>query len=93
MTRPTPARPRRICAKCDRTESYKGLCSMHLREANQAAGAPGPVAKRQLTEDEVREIRRLSAEGVNRWDLAFKYDVAPGTITAIKSRRAWADID
>ncbi|MFA5711635.1 hypothetical protein [Mycolicibacterium sp.] len=80
-----PARPRRVCAKCDRTESYKGLCSMHYREDRNLRG----TVRRRLNEDEVREIRRLAAEGVNRWDLAFTYGVSAGTITTITSRRSW----
>ncbi len=74
---------------CGKGVSAKGLCSRHYREAHQLGGQ----SKDRLTPDDVREIRRLSAEGVNRWDLAFKYNVTAGTITSVTSRRAWADID
>ncbi|CAN3132243.1 hypothetical protein ACNUDN_30405 [Mycobacterium sp. smrl_JER01] len=89
MQSPSPEKPKRLCAKCDKTESYKGLCSKHFREANGLSGA----SRRQLTEEEVREIRRLAADGVNRWDLAFKFGVTAGTITTITSRRSWKHVN
>ncbi len=89
----TPSKQQRTCAKCDKPESYKGLCSKHFRETNNLDGPTGGTGRRQLNEDEVREIRRLAAEGVNRWDLSFQYGVTPGTITTITSRRSWKHVD
>lgn len=83
------AKPKRLCAKCDRTESYKGLCSEHWREQNNL----GSNRRAKLSDDEVREIRRLRAEGVDRWALAHRYGVTAGTITTIAARRSRANVD
>ena len=46
----------------------------------------------KLTEDDIREIRRLRGEGVSRNAIAKKYSLHPGTIASIVARRAWRHV-
>lgn len=52
-------------------------------EANKAS---------KLTEDDVREIRRLSVEGVSGVDLAVRFGVTKANISLINRRKAWTHV-
>jgi IS30 family transposase len=43
----------------------------------------------QLTESEVQEIRAMRAANVTRKEVAARFGVHKGTISAITSRRIW----
>lgn len=63
---------------------------MHYRQASDLGGQD----RAKLTADDVRDIRRLAADGVDRWTFAFKYGVTAGTITiTITTRRGWRHVD
>lgn len=47
---------------------------------------------RALTDDQVREIRRLSAAGVTYNTLVEQFGVAKGTISYVVNRRMYADV-
>lgn len=47
----------------------------------------------KLTEDDVREIRRLSAEGYTRRALARRFGVTRQNITLIATGRSWGHLD
>lgn len=68
----------------------------HLRPGTQLENARDMVSRGRtgrgrwrLTEEQVAEIRRLRTEGVPRKEVAARYGVHPGHITAICSRRFW----
>lgn len=46
----------------------------------------------KITEKDVREIRRLLAEGVPNSVLANKYGLGKQTICDIKMRRSWKEV-
>jgi len=55
-------------------------------------GVKHPLAR--LTEDDVREIRRLIAEGrMKQVRIAERFGVRPVTITNIKQRKTWRHLD
>jgi hypothetical protein len=60
------------------------------RQAPNNKGAANPRAK--LTEDDVREIRRLSKNGKMLRELAVAYSVSIPTIAAIRSGRNWSHV-
>lgn len=67
----------------------------HLRAATQGDNMrdmhkKGRCTRSVLTEAEVREIRRLSENGVPPHDIANTFCVSPATIYNITSGRAWA---
>ena len=49
-------------------------------------------AMSKLTEDDVRQIKRALSEGANVTDLAVSFGVAHSTISAIKHKRTWRDV-
>lgn len=53
-------------------------------------GEAAPSAR--LTEDDVREIRRLAAEGVPQKTLAVRFGVTRPNISAIVARRSWKHV-
>lgn len=55
------------------------------------AGARNPAAK--LTDEDVRNIRRLRASGIARGALAEQYGVSPMTIHKIVKRESWASVE
>lgn len=57
----------------------------------QVRGEHHPVAK--LTDDDVRSIRRLSADGVSQVQLARQFGVARSLIHRILYRLSWSHID
>jgi len=67
--------------------SMKGRAS---RQGHASPGESNPSAK--LTEDQVREIRRKDAEGMNRPALAAEYGVRYDAIWRIVTRRDWVHI-
>lgn len=57
----------------------------------QHRGADNRSAR--LTETAVREIRRLSAEGVSQSELSRRFGVALATVNGIVRRRLWSHIE
>lgn len=58
-----------------------------VRHGRTSAGAKNPKVK--LTEEQVRQIRRLRSEGVPRAEVALRYGVHQGTVKSITSRTTW----
>lgn len=46
----------------------------------------------KLTEEEVREIRRLAAQGIKKMALAAQFNTTKQNISAIHHRKSWAHI-
>lgn len=65
--------------------------STRLYPERHCRGSDSPHAK--LTEDAVREIRRLAAGGASHPSIARRYGVAPTTIWEVVARRTWAHVD
>lgn len=59
-------------------------------ERGRSSRQGGPGTK--LTDDAVREIRKLSGEGVNRHVLAARFGVGAPMITRIKNFRSWKNV-
>lgn len=55
------------------------------------SGADNPGAK--IREQDVREIRRLAADGVKQIELSRKFGIANQTISKIVNRQRWANLD
>lgn len=53
----------------------------------------GTVQKRELTDDQVREIRRRWAPRPSLTDLAREYHVAPSTIHRVVKRESYKDVE
>ena len=70
-----------------RWDTYKANCDDMLRHGNRRRGETGTNAR--LREFEVREIRRLIAEGASPGDLAERFGVGSPNIKAIASGRSW----
>jgi len=47
----------------------------------------------RLTESEVREMRRLHAEGVSRFDIAPRFGITAAHVWQIIARKRWAHVD
>lgn len=54
-------------------------------------GSSNGAAK--LTDDDVRNIRKLAADGVKQHEIAKRFNVAQGHISAIVTRSKWAHIE
>lgn len=66
------------------------FCSRHCKSLGRPSRAtPGS----HLTPEEVRDIRRLSAEGLGYRKIAPKFDVSPGTVALIIQGKTWRHID
>ena len=78
------------------TKSQNKLHSIHVLGGRKPPGVslPGthnPSAK--LTDDEVREIRRLyAAGGVYQYELAERFGITQGAVQFIVNRRTWRHI-
>jgi hypothetical protein len=70
-----------------RWDTYKSNCDDMLRHGSRRLGET--AVKARLKEGEVREIRRLMAEGASPDDLASRYGVGAPNIKAIASGRTW----
>jgi HNH endonuclease len=70
-----------------RWDTYKSNCDDMLRHGTRRLGET--AVKARLKESEVREIRRLMAEGAFPDDLASRYGVGAPNIKAIASGRTW----
>ena len=96
-----PRPPKLICCHWDgnpannrlenlRWDTHKSNCDDMLRHGNRRMGETGTKAK--LKEVEVREIRRLVAEGVAPDDLEARFGVGSPNIKAIACGRTWRHI-
>jgi hypothetical protein len=70
-----------------RWDTYKSNCDDMLRHGNRRMGETGTKAR--LKEVEVREIRRLMAEGASPDELAARFGVGCPNIKAIACGRTW----
>lgn len=62
-----------------------------IREARaRQVGVRAPGAK--LTEEQVRSIRRLRAEGVSGTEVALQFGITPARVSQIHRRLAWAHL-
>ena len=57
----------------------------------RSRGPQNPKAR--LSDDDVREIRRLAVGGVTQRDLAAQYGVDQSLISRIVTRRRWAHLE
>jgi HNH endonuclease len=73
-----------------RWDTYKSNCDDMLRHGNRRRGETGTSAR--LKEGEVREIRRLMAEGSSPDELAARFGVGSPNIKAIACGRTWRHI-
>jgi hypothetical protein len=62
-----------------------------LAKGRSCRGTRQHLAK--LTDDAVREIRRLNSEGVSQMELARRYGVHQGTIWPILRRKTWRHVE
>lgn len=62
-------------------------CADKVARGRSTRGERHPHSK--LTEDNIREIRRLDAEGLPRKQIARRFGVDTGTLRAIFSGRTW----
>lgn len=62
----------------------------HTKPESVRRGAAANAAK--LTEDQVKEIRRLHQDGLNYERLSERFGVRPGTISQIIRRKAWTHV-
>jgi len=59
---------------------------------------PGPVARGTangaavLTEDDVRRLRELAANGTSQKHIAATYGIAPATVSRIVTRKLWSHL-
>lgn len=78
---------RRIASDPKERERLRSISNgkppVHVGEANNAA---------KLTEDQVREIRRLYGEGVSRKEIAEQFGTTYQNVWYIATRRAWAHV-
>ncbi len=66
---------------------YRVACN---RQAKQKGVTHG---RAKLTDDDVREIRRLAAKGVLQHEIAAKYGVAQSRISLIYNRKTWPHVE
>lgn len=59
---------------------------------NPGAGRGSKNANAKITEEAVREIFRLSAQGLSQAKIAMRFGVSPGNVNNILCRRAWAHV-
>lgn len=60
----------------------------------RARGARGEHHYRsRLTENDVREIRRLASSGIYQKDIARRYSIRQGTVWAAISRKTWKHVE
>lgn len=73
-------------------DNYKPMCrSCHMIYDSPTQGSKH--GNSILTEDDVREIRKLHATGQYRvWQIAAKFGVARQTVTNITSRKKWSHV-
>lgn len=51
------------------------------------------VTERSLTDDQVREIRRLVLDGVSQCEVARRFGLARGTVNKIVWRKRYAEVE
>lgn len=64
-----------------------------LRKGRHVAPAGAAHTRTHLTDEDVRAIRRRSAAGEGRRDLAAEFRVSPATISHIAVRRTWRHLE
>jgi len=74
-----------------RWDTRKSNAADMVRNGRAAAGQRNGASK--LTEDDVREIRRLRSSGVKQRDVARLFGVSQGTVSFIALRQTWRHVD
>lgn len=86
-----------LCHFGDGKHRSKGFCSFHYFRSVRGLPLEGPPVKanpaRVLTPKEVREIRRLRAEGKTLRVIAPRYGVSMCAVSKACRGDTWADID
>jgi len=60
---------------------------------NPTGGAPRPRRHNEkLTEDQVREIRKLRAEGISKPEIAKIFGITPSNVKQVVRRTSWAHV-
>ena len=76
------------------SENLEHAYKAGLRQAVKSSEVASKNYKRKLTEQQVREIKRLLAAGnLTHKEIATKFGVARSTITEIKSGRRWKHLN
>ncbi|MEO1690729.1 MAG: NUMOD4 domain-containing protein [Cyanobacteria bacterium J06631_6] len=79
---------------CTYSENLEHAYKTGLRRAVKSSEVASKNYKRKLTEQQVREIKRLLARGnLTHREIAKKFSVARSTITEIKSGRRWKHLN
>lgn len=89
-----------VCHKCGNAACvnpyhlYAGTQAQNMVDmelhGRRIRGSKCPAAK--LTEDDVREIRKLHAEGVTQQVLANRFGVHNSTVNAVVNRKQWSHV-
>lgn len=74
---------------CNPAHLRAGTHSENMRDMSNKNRAGG----QKMTPDDIREIRRKSAEGKTDRELAAEYNSVPRWIWAIRSRRVWTHVE
>lgn len=89
-----------VCHKCDNKKCvnpehlYAGIGKQNWRDAKARGSAPlgGRHGCAKLTNDQVREIRRLLASKIKGVEIAKRFGVAANTIHNIRSGTHWKSV-
>ena len=84
-------------ACCNPAHLFVGDHSANMRDRETKGRHNAPFGSRhgraKLTEDDVREIRRLVANGTPQNALAARYGVTPQSVYALVHRKTWRHVD
>jgi len=64
----------------------------HAAALGRMDGRPGARSMSPLTEDSVREIRRLRSEGLKLADIAARFGVTDSTVSRIALGHTWSEV-
>jgi hypothetical protein len=89
-----------VCHSCDNKACinlehlWLGTPSDNVRDmwAKGRGHRHGGGGRGKLTEDQVREMRRLVADGASNYEMCRKFHVTSTTVSHVISRRSWADV-
>lgn len=85
-----------LCHFGDGPLRAKGLCNTHYLRHHRGVELEGPrdpAPGAKVTEADVRDIRKLHADGESPWRIGYRYGINPQAVNAIVSRRSWAWVD
>jgi DNA-binding NarL/FixJ family response regulator len=89
-----------VCHRCDNPPCcnprhlFLGTTAANVadRDAKQRQARGERIALARLTEESVREIRRLQARGFLHREIARQFNVSRPTISAVCSGRTWRHV-